>query len=108
MFSRGLPGQFGFRSGEKGTHTSRTIMLNELSILLDGVAQKAGRADYLAAIIGNNALSKRTAATRVLTAQRLTELYALESNVPLFRVLRQFWQDDTPGRPLLAVLCALA
>ena len=83
-------------------------MLDELSILLDSLAPDAGRADYLAAIIENNALDKQTAATRILTAQRLTELYALESSVPIFRVLRRFWQDDAAGRPLLALLCALA
>lgn len=108
MVINDAPQNFGFRSGDKGTHTSRTIMLDELSILLDSLAPDAGRADYLAAIIENNALDKQTAATRILTAQRLTELYALESSVPIFRVLRRFWQDDAAGRPLLALLCALA
>jgi hypothetical protein len=83
-------------------------MLDEISTLLDTVARDAGRGDYLAAIIEDNALDKQTAATRKLTAQRLTELYALEPSVPLFRVLRRFWQDDVEGRPLLALLCALA
>jgi hypothetical protein len=99
--------QFGFRSGDKGTHTSRTIMLRELSTLLDNSPLDAGKLDYLAAIIENNALDKQTAATQKLTAQRLTELYALEPSVPLFRVLRRFWRDDVEGRPLLALLCAL-
>lgn len=83
-------------------------MFDELSILLDSLPPDSGRADYLAAIIEHNALGKQTAATRKLTAQRLTELYLLESSAPLFRVLRRFWQDDVPGRPLLALLCALA
>ena len=83
-------------------------MLDELSILLDTLAPDARRADYLAAIIESNALSKQTAATRKLTAQRLTELYALEASIPLFRILRRFWKDDTAGRPVLAVLCSLA
>lgn len=83
-------------------------MLDELAILLDGLSPDVGRADYLAAIIEKNALGKRTVATRKLSAQRLTELYALEPSVPLFRVLRRFWRDDMAGRPLLALLCALA
>jgi hypothetical protein len=83
-------------------------MFDELSILLDSLAPDIGRAEYLAAIIERNALDKKTVATRILTAQRLTELYILESSAPLFRVLRRFWQDDVPGRPLLALLCALA
>jgi hypothetical protein len=83
-------------------------MLGELSALLESLGPDAGRSDYLNAIIESNALNKQTSATRKLTAQRLTELYALESSVPLFRVLRRFWDDDPVGRPLLALLCALA
>lgn len=83
-------------------------MLDELSTLLDSVPPGAGRADYLTAIIEHNALGKQTAATRKLTAQRLTELYVLDPNVALFRVLRRFWRDDAAGRPLLALLCSLA
>jgi hypothetical protein len=103
-----VPLQFGFRSGDKGTQTSRTIMLDELSTLLETLPAEASRADYLAAIIEHNALSKQTSATRILTAQRLSELYILDPNAPLFRVMRRFWQDDGPGRPLLALLCSLA
>jgi hypothetical protein len=83
-------------------------MLDELLALLESVPPEASRADYLAAIIENNALGKQTASTRKLTAQRLSELYVLDPNVALFRVLRRFWQDDVPGRPLLALLCSLA
>ena len=32
---------WGFRSGDRGTHTSRTIMLDELSQLLDAVPGEA-------------------------------------------------------------------
>jgi hypothetical protein len=81
-------------------------MLDELSTLLDSVPPEAGRADYLTAIIEHNALGKQTAATRKLTAQRLTELYVLDPKVALFRVLRRFWQDDPAGRPFLALLCS--
>lgn len=94
--------------GDKGTHTSRTIMLDELSTLLETLPSEASRADYLAAVIEHNVLGKQTAATRKLTAQRLSELYVLDPNIALFRVLRRFWQDETAGRPLLALLCSLA
>jgi hypothetical protein len=83
-------------------------MLDELSTLLITYPAEATRLDYLAAIIEHNALGKQTAATRKLTAQRLTELYALDSGVTLFRVMRRFWHDDEQGRPLLALLCCLA
>src|SRR5208337_1796107 len=40
----------GFRWGDKGTHTSRTIMLDELRAVLASCEPDATRDDYLAAI----------------------------------------------------------
>jgi len=37
----------GFRWGDRGTHTSRTIMLNELRALLANSPPEAERKDYL-------------------------------------------------------------
>ena len=99
---------WGFRSGDRGTHTSRTIMLGELSHLLDAVPGNAVHDDYGHAVTEHNCLGKRTAATRKLSLQRLTELYALDPRVILFRVLRELWAGNEPSRPLLAVLLALA
>lgn len=98
----------GFRSGAKGTHTSRTIMFEELSALLHACPATATRKDYAAAIIDLNCLGKPTASSRRLTNQRLGELYALDPAVPVFRIFRRLWDSDTAGRRLLAVLCALA
>lgn len=83
-------------------------MLADLSELLAAVSSNGARADYAAAIIDENVLGKATAATRRLSNQRLGELYALDPRIPIFRVLRRLWPLDTPGRPLLAMLCALA
>lgn len=98
----------GFRFGAKGTHTSRTLMFPELSAALAATPANGSRAEYAAAIIDANCLGKPTAATRRLTNQRLGELYALDPEVPVFRVLRRLWQGDEAGRPLLALQCALA
>ena len=98
----------GFRFGDKGTHTSRTIMLAELAELLAAVGPEAAEKDYAVAIVEENVLGKATIATRRSTGQRLRELYALDPRVPIFRVLRQLWRIDAPARPLLAMLCALA
>jgi len=103
-----LPTHLGFRTGERGTHTSRTIMLAELRALLSAVPDQARRETYLHAVIEENVLGKRTGATRKLTAQRLSELYGLDPAVPLFRVLSELWDLDESGRPLLACLCANA
>jgi hypothetical protein len=67
--------QLGFRFGDKGTHTSRTIMLDELNAVLAHCPPDAPRSDYTAEIIEHNLLGKRTASTRRLTNQRLGELY---------------------------------
>jgi len=98
----------GFRFGPKGTHTSRTIMLDELRALLDNCRPDATRDDYLAAIHEDNCLGKRTVATRRLSGQRLSELYALDPEVALFRVMRQCWYADRDGQAILAMLLALA
>jgi hypothetical protein len=98
----------GFRWGEKGTHTSRTIMLEELRAVLANCRPDAMRDEYLAAIHEDNCLGKRTVATRKLSSQRLSELYALDPEVSLFRVMRRCWYADRDGQPLLALLLALA
>ena len=83
-----LASLWGFRSGERGAHTSRTIMLGELSQLLDAVPGKASRRDYARAVTEGNSLGKRTAATRKHSLQRLSELYGLDARLLLFRMLR--------------------
>ena len=98
----------GHRFGDKGTHTSRTIMLAELAALFDACDASAGRTELVCAIVEENCLSKATVATRELSAQRLTELYGLNPDISLFRVLRFLWQLDEVGRPQLAILAALA
>jgi hypothetical protein len=100
--------ELGFRFGDKGTHTSRTIMLDELSILLRACPGKAGRADYVRALVEENCLGKQTLSTRRLTLQRLSELYALDPAVAVFRLLRTFWRSDDKGHAQLALLAAVA
>ena len=97
----------GFRFGG-GTHTSRTIMLAELRAVLAHCGPQATRGEYLSAIHEDNCLGKRTAATRKLSSQRLSELYALDQDVPLFRLMRRCWYVDKDGEPVLALLLALA
>ena len=98
----------GFRFGHIGTHTSRTIMLHELTAVLAAVPFNGKPDDYLAAIVEENCLGKQTVSTRRLTLQRLRELYALDPAVPLFRILRRLWELDEHGRPLSALLTSLA
>ena len=98
----------GFRLGKKGTHTSRTIMLDELRALLANSRPDATRKDYVSAILEDNCLSKRTVATRKLSCQRLSELYAFDPEVLLFRIMRRCWYADREGHALLALFLSLA
>lgn len=98
----------GFRIGAKGTHTSRTMMLDELRQVFAATRFDASREDYAAAIIDGNCLAKPTVATRRLTNQRLGEVYGLDLALPVFRVLRRLWDADPESRPLLALLVSVA
>ncbi len=103
-----LPESLGFREGTSSVHTSRTMMLDELSLVLEHVEPKSKADQYIAAIVEQNVLGKPTQTTRKRTAQRLVELYALDHTRPVFRLLRQFWTADASARPLLAYLAAAA
>ncbi|MCC6192473.1 MAG: hypothetical protein IT318_25885 [Anaerolineales bacterium] len=100
--------QFGFISDTIGVHTSRTLMLAELRLLLAACPPAASFDQYQAAILDDNVLLKRTVSTRRESVRRLRELYALDPSVLLFRALRDLWPDDSEAQPLLALLCALA
>ena len=99
---------WGFRLGERGTHTSRTIMLQELSHVFDAAPRDASRHDYKRAVLDDNCLGKRTTATRKLSFHRLSELYGLNRELILFRVLRDLWEQQEDSRPLLGLMLALA
>ena len=103
-----LASLWGFRSGKQGIHASRTIMLNELSQLLDAASGEVTRRGYADIIMDGNCLGKRTAATRKISLYRLTELYGLDARLLLFRVMRNLWWRHETSRPLLALLLALA
>jgi len=98
----------GFRFGAVGTHSSRTLMLSELSIILDLLPLGFTRENCRRAIIDENCLGKPTTATRKLSFQRLTELYGLNQEIPLFRLLDRLWRLTPDARPQLALLIALA
>lgn len=100
--------RFGFDNGPGGTHTSRTIMLAELRLLLAAEPPDTALEAYRTAIVEDNILLKDTQSTRVRTLRGLRELYALDPNAPIFRALRDLWTDDQQAQPLLALLSATA
>ncbi|HEV3258317.1 MAG TPA: BREX system P-loop protein BrxC, partial [Gemmataceae bacterium] len=99
-----FPDGLGFRDGTASVHTSRTMMLEELTLLLEQVSSDAPAAAYEAAIVEENVCGKPTQTTRQRTAKRLTELYALDPSTTVFRLLRYFWPAEPASRPMLAFL----
>jgi hypothetical protein len=83
-------------------------MFADLEAVLAATSDGAGRDAYASAIIEGNCLRKPTASTRRISNQRLGELYALDRTCAVFRVLRRLWAVGDQGRPLLALLAALA
>ena len=98
----------GFTNGPGGTHTSRTMMLPELRLLLESCAAASRYGDYADAILNDNVLLKHTASTRRRSLRALRELYGLRSDNVLFRALRDLWPEDPQAQPSLALLCAVA
>ncbi|MCC5847927.1 MAG: hypothetical protein JJU29_07510 [Verrucomicrobia bacterium] len=108
MTSELYPESLGFRKGPIGSHSSRTMMLAELSALLSCCEPEANWPDFLEAIVAQNILGKSTTSVRKSTAQKLRELYALDRSVPVFRMLRRVWDLDPEGQALSALLVAMA
>ena len=101
--------RFGFRTGRGGAHGARSMMLGELSALLSFVDDAGASMEaYVKSIEIDNCLGKRSGRTRKITACHLTELYALDPRITLFRSLLFYWKRDEEGQPLLALLCAYA
>jgi hypothetical protein len=95
----------GDRSG--GPSTSQTIMVESLDALIELLPPTASADAYRAAVIDDNLLGKRTAGAREWAFRQLRRFYALDTASLLFRALRDLWPDPE-GRPLLALLCAMA
>ncbi len=98
----------GFRDGEKGAHSSRTMMLAEITTLLAAAAPEAGRGDFRHLVLAENLLGKRTESNRIAADRYLSQLYGLDPSIPIYRIFRRLWDVDPPSRPLLAVLSACA
>lgn len=95
------------RSG--GTNTSHTIVVPALQQLLRVVDDpNASPAEYERVVTDDNVLGKGTVGARKRTLRYLRELYLLRPDSVLFRALRDVWNDDPAGQPMIAALCALA
>ncbi len=89
------------------THASKTMMLSELSLLLETVPPDSSEDDYRRAVLEDNVLLKKSESTRKKSLKHLRELYVLEGRDPLFGALRTLYGHDPASLPLLAVLMAV-
>lgn len=97
----------GFRYAPGGVHLSKTMMLAELRAVMDGVVTPEP-AETERAVITDNILAKATGTARRLALSRLITLYGLTKAFPVQAVALRLWRGSQSGRPLLALLCALA
>lgn len=103
-----LLSQLGFRFGINGPHAARTMMLDDLRLLLEHTSPQATRADYISAVVDANVLGKPTRKARELALRHMATLYALDPANPIFRALRRLWPLNEAAQPLLALAVALA
>jgi len=100
--------KLGFRFGTNGPHAARTMMLDDLRVLLSAVPQEALEGDYANQVMDMNILGKPTKKARELAFRHLVTLYGLDINLPLFRMFRRLWAVDHQAQPVLALTMALA
>ena len=100
--------EIGIKTGKSGPHAGRTIMVEELRVLLDSAPMGTSKPEYRSLITESNVLAKRTLSARKNTYQRLTQLYSLDETVLIFRILRVLCEMNPESLPLIALLCALA
>ena len=99
--------KFGYKYGQSGAHSARSMMLEELRSLFQATAPDATQAHYQSEICDHNLLDKPTIKSRKLTYRHLVDLYGLSADIPLFRVFRMLWPLSDAAQPVLALQLAL-
>ncbi len=94
---------FGFSANPTGGHMARSMMLDELSILVSMAAVDASVGDYKQAVLDDNALGKPTFSSRRKSWRHLTELYTLDRDKSLFAAMAQLAHAEPRSLPLMAL-----
>ncbi len=100
--------EYGFRLQPGGAHGSKTMMLPDARLLFAASTPEADFDELQRLVQEENVLLKGTLANRKDTFNRLSQLYGLRQELPLYRALRLLWVTGEQEQPLLALLCALA
>src|SRR5260370_34956530 len=103
----GCADALGFRSAPGGVHLSKTMMLAELTAILDSFPDGDSAAVEHSVIV-DNLLGKSTGSARRLALARLNTLYGILTPRPLQRAALRLWPRNIFGRPLLALFSAPA
>ncbi|MEE1982160.1 hypothetical protein [Shewanella xiamenensis] len=98
----------GFKFGKNGAHSARSMMIEELKVLLFSRDQDAFKADYECDIVSFNILHKPTEKSRKLTFRHLVDLYGLDNQILLFSVFRKWWELNEDTQAVLALQLAVA
>jgi hypothetical protein len=96
----------GFRLAPGGVHLTKTMMLAELTAVLNSVPDRDAAKVQNAVTVDN--LGKPTGTARRLALSRLNALYGILKPRPIQIAALRLWSRNVTGRPLLALLCALA
>ena len=99
--------KFGYKFGQNGAHSARSMMLAELEVLFQSTAPDVLQEQYKSEICDHNLLDKPTVKSRKLTYRHLVDLYGLNADIALFRVFRMLWPLADEAQPVLALQLAL-
>lgn len=98
----------GFSEAGVGGHSARSMMLPEMSILVNTLPFTVAKDDFTKAIVEENLLEKPTLSSRKKSLRHLVELYGLDSTRALFRVFWELGHVDFDSLPQLCLVCAYA
>lgn len=100
--------KLGLYFGTSGAHAGRSLMLDDLDVLIKHAPEGANNAWFSNAILNENLLAKSSVNNRDHANRRMRQLYALDSGTCLYRVFRGLYTADESSHALLAVLMAMA
>jgi len=99
------PEALGFSNGKTGGHMARSMMLTEITKSLQALPEDAGPKEFKKAIEEENCLGMPTFSSRNKSYRHLVELYGLDPEKALFRVLRKVAKADPSSLPISAMIC---
>ena len=93
----------GIKAAGGGAHQSKTMMLADLKTVLS-IAPDSRRN----AVVEDNVLGKPSRRAQMAYLKRLDELFGVLGTAPVCSAFQALWTLEMEGRPMLAILCALA